>query len=73
MYNKSIFKLRNFLAIIALVSITFMSCNNEGEKKEEQTVDTTPLAPAPEPVVDTTKKDTNKMDTGDVKPVPTRN
>jgi hypothetical protein len=72
MYNKSVFKLRNFMAIMALVSFTFIACNNEGEKKEEPAADT-PAAPAPAPVTDTTAKDTTKMDTGDVKPVPTRN
>jgi hypothetical protein len=72
MYNKSIFNLRNFLAIMAIVSFTFIACNNEGEKKEEPAADT-PVAPAPAAVTDTTAKDTTKMDTGEVKPVPTPN
>ena len=70
MYNKSILKLRNLLAITAIVSISFVACNNEGETKEPA-ADTTP---APAPVqVDTIKTDTGAIDTATVKPVPTPN
>ena len=72
MYNKSIFKLRNLLALLAIVSISFVACNNEGETKEPA-ADTTTPAPAPAPAVDTTKTDTGAIDTATVKPVPTPN
>jgi hypothetical protein len=70
MYNKSIFKLRNLLALLAIVSISFVACNNEGEKTEPAA--DTP-APAPAPAADTTKTDTGAIDTATVKPVPTPN
>ncbi|MBS4065143.1 MAG: hypothetical protein KGZ74_11320 [Chitinophagaceae bacterium] len=70
MYNKSIFKLRNLLALLAIVSISFVACNNEGETKEPAADTTTP---APAPAVDTTKTDTGAIDTATVKPVPTPN
>lgn len=72
MYNKSIFKLRNLLAVLAILSICFVACNNEGEKTPAAD---TPAAPAvePAPAEDTTKKDTGGIDTATVKPVPTPN
>jgi hypothetical protein len=70
MYKKSIFKLRNLLALLAIVSISLIACNNEGEKTEPA-ADTPATEPAP--AADTTKKDTATIYTATVKPVPTPN
>lgn len=71
MYTKTNQLFKGLFALLFVAAISFTSCNNEAEKTETTDSVTTP---APEPAAaapDSTANDTDKMDSGGVKPVVT--